>query len=54
MKSGAVSVNADFISEKTKLMIDVSLKISIFSILKVGFHTVKWLISQKLKNPNIN
>ena len=54
MKSGAVSVNADFISEKTKLMIDVSLKISIFSILKVGFHTVKWLISQKLKNSNIN
>jgi len=49
MRSDAVSVNADFLSEKTKIMIDVSLKISIFSILKVGFHTIKWLISQKLK-----
>ena len=54
LKTKTVSVNADFLSEKTRIMIDVSLKISIFSILRVGFHTIKWFISQKLKNSNIN
>ena len=54
VKPNTVSVNADFLSEKTSIMLDISLKISIFSILKVGAHTLKWLISQKLKNSNIN
>lgn len=54
MRQDAVSVNADFLSEKTKIQIDVSLKISIFSIFRVGLHTLKWLISQKVKKSNIN
>ena len=54
MRQDAVSVNADFLSEKTNIQIDVSLKISIFSIFRVGLHTLKWLISQKVKNSNIN
>ncbi len=48
MREDSVSVTADFLSEKTVIMIDISLKISIFSILRVGFHTLKWFISQKI------
>ncbi len=50
MNEGSVSVSADFTGEKTKILLDISVKISIFSVLRVGLHTLKWLISQKLKN----
>ena len=52
INANSVSVTADFLSEKTRIMLDISLKISIFSIFRVGVHTLKWLISQKIKQVN--
>ncbi len=52
MDGDSVSIAADFIGEKTKILIDISVKISIFSVLRVCMHTLKWLISQKLKKIN--
>lgn len=48
-KEGSISVAADFFSEKTSAVIDISMMISVFSVLRVGWHTLKWLISKKLK-----
>lgn len=47
--SGAVNVLADFIAEKTSYKLDISFKLRLFSIIRVGWHTLKWFISQKIK-----
>lgn len=49
MNTDVVSVEADFISEKTTFNIDIQLKISLFSLLKAGFKALGWFISQKSK-----
>lgn len=49
IKQETVSVKADFLAEKTVIRLDIGLKLSLFSIVKVGFHTLKWLITQKIK-----
>ena len=50
--SGDVAVNADFFSEKTSAVADITMAISLFSIVRVGLHTLKWFIGQKIKEAN--
>ncbi len=47
--NGAVNVLADFVAEKTSYKLDLSFKLRLFSIVRVGWHTLKWFISQKIK-----
>ena len=49
VKPGEVTVNTDFLQEKTKFDLDMSLKISVFSIIRVGFDSLIWLIKMKIK-----
>lgn len=49
LKSGAVNVVADFVAEKTTNKLDLYFKLRLFSIIRVGWHTLKWFISQKIK-----
>lgn len=49
IKPNSISVNADFLSEKTAFRLDIGIKLSLFSILRVGVHTLKWMIASKLK-----
>ena len=49
VKPGEITVNADFLQEKTKFYLDMSLKISVFSVVRVGFDSLIWLIKQKIK-----
>lgn len=46
---GAVQVRADFIAPKTKYRLHIRIKLRLFSILRVGVHTMKWIINKKIK-----
>lgn len=46
---GKLTVAADFISEKSRALIGFSLSISVFSVLRVGWHALKWFIGKKIK-----
>ena len=48
IKQGAVSVSPDFLGEKTDARLDISLKITLFSVLRVGCHTLAWFIRKKV------
>lgn len=48
MKPDSVQVRADFISEKIKYRLHIRIKLRLFSIVRVGFHALKWLIGQKI------
>ena len=54
MKDDAIAVNADFFGTKTSATVDISMQITLFSVLRVGWHTLKWFIGQKIKNINKN
>lgn len=47
LNDGAVNVQADFLSPKTKLELDASVRISVLSILKTAFAALVWLIKNK-------
>ena len=49
MKNDAVSITADFVSEKTVFNVDFNFRISLFSIIRVVCHSLSWFISQKIK-----
>ncbi len=49
INEGDVIIYADFLLPKTKLEFDFSIGIRPFSIVKVGFHTLKMLIKQIIK-----
>ncbi|MBE6541197.1 MAG: hypothetical protein E7672_01990 [Ruminococcaceae bacterium] len=49
MRQDAVFVGIDYTSPKIVFNIDFSFKISLFSIFRVVFHSLKWFISQKIK-----
>ncbi len=56
ISEGEVMVYSDFLLEKTKFDLNISLKISLFSILRTGFRSLAWLVRMKfrsLKNVNI-
>ena len=49
LKHGAVGVAADFVAPKTTYKLKLSFRLRLFSIVRVGWHTLKWFISQKIK-----
>lgn len=49
IKEGTVLVYADFIAEKTTVELDISVKISGFSIVGLGFSSLVWLIKSRFK-----
>lgn len=48
LRPGSVAVRADFLAEKTVYRIDLRIRLRLFSIVRVGFHTLVWLIRSKL------
>lgn len=44
-----VSVRADFLAEKTVYRFDLRIRLRLFSVVRVGFHTLVWFIRSKLK-----
>ncbi len=49
LKAESVSVNADFLLPKTTYRIHIKLRLSLWSIFKVGCHALGWFIGQKLR-----
>ncbi len=49
LKPDAVAVRADFLAAKTVYRMDIRIKLRLFSIVRVGFHTLVWFIKSKLK-----
>ena len=50
VKSDAVAVRADFLASKTVYKMDIRIRLRLFSIVRVGFHTLVWYIKTKVKN----
>lgn len=50
IKDNAVRINADFLGEKTDVCVDIKMSISVFSVLRVGAHTLAWFIKKQLKH----
>lgn len=50
IKDDAVRINADFLGEKTDVCVDIKMSISVFSVLRVGAHTLAWFIKKQLKH----
>ena len=49
IKEGTVLVYADFLAEKTTVELDISVKISGFSIVGLALSSLVWLIKSKFK-----
>ena len=49
LKPDAVAVRADFLAAKTVYRMDIRIKLRLFSIVRVGFHTLVWYIKSKIK-----
>lgn len=49
LKPGTVMVNADFLAAKTVYRMDIRITLRLFSIVRVGFHTLVWFIKSKIK-----
>lgn len=47
IKDGAISVRADFLAPKTSTAVDIALSVSLFSLVRVAFHSLKWFIRMK-------
>ncbi|MBR5313418.1 MAG: hypothetical protein IKU40_11120 [Clostridia bacterium] len=50
VKADAVAVRADFLASKTVYKLDIRIRLRLFSIVRVGFHTLVWFIRTKIKN----
>ncbi|MBR6676236.1 MAG: hypothetical protein IKL24_02765 [Clostridia bacterium] len=49
VRENTVGVFADFTAEKITYNLDLYFKLRLFSIVRVGWHALKWFISQKIK-----
>jgi len=49
LQPDAVAVRADFLAQKTVYKMDIRIRLRLFSIVRVGFHTLVWFIKSKLK-----
>ena len=49
LKPDAVAVRADFLAQKTVYKMDIRIRLRLFSIVRVGFHTLVWFIKSKIK-----
>ncbi len=52
LKPGSVDVRADFLAEKTVFRLNLRFRLRLFSILRVGWHTLVWFIRKKAKENN--
>ncbi len=50
ISEGEVTVYSDFLLDKTKFNLDISLKIRLFSILRTGVRSVAWLVRMKIRS----
>ena len=50
LKPDAVAVRADFLAAKTVYRMDIRIRLRLFSIVRVGFHTLVWYIKRKIKH----
>jgi len=50
LKPDAVAVRADFLAVKTVYRMDIRIRLRLFSIVRVGFHTLVWYIKRKIKH----
>lgn len=51
-RKGSIRVNTDFISGKCEAAVGFSLSVSLFSIVRIGWHALVWFIKNKIKNNN--
>ena len=49
LKPDAVAVRADFLASKTVYRVDIRIRLRLFSIVWVGFHTLVWYIKSRTK-----
>lgn len=49
LKPGVVAVNADFLAAKTVYQLDIRIRLRLFSVVRVGFHTLWWFIRSKIQ-----
>ena len=49
IKDGDISVRADFLAPKTSVEMDIALSVSLFSLVRVAVHSIKWFIGMKMK-----
>jgi len=49
VKANAVQVAADFVAPKTTVQMNVRIKLRLFSLVRIAFHALLWLIRQKMK-----
>jgi len=49
-RDGCVTLDYDFLSDKSKFDIDIIFKIRIFTIIRIGMHALVWFIKSKIKN----
>jgi len=50
LKPDAVAVRADFLAAKTVYRMDIRIRLRLFSIVRVGFHTLVWYIKRKIRH----
>ncbi len=50
ISEGEVTVYSDFLLEKTKFELNISLKIKLFSIVRTGVRSVAWLVRMKIRS----
>ena len=48
-KNAVIDVRPDFCSEKTVFHVDFSVKIRVFSFVRIGWHFLVWFVKQKMK-----
>ncbi len=49
MKANAIQVAADFIAPKTSVQLNIRIKLRLFSLVRIAFHALVWLVRQKMK-----
>ncbi len=50
IKPETIAVSADFLATKTVYKLDIRIRLRLFSIVRVGFHTLVWFIKSKIKS----
>ena len=50
LKDDVIHLNADFLAEKTRVRMNIRLRLRIFSIIRIGWHALVWFIRMKVKS----
>lgn len=54
LKPDVIHVEADFLAPKTTYRMHIRLKLRLFSIIRIGFHALKWFIGLKIREAKMN